>query len=321
MYRRSLTLAAAALLALAGPAIAKYKMELTVKTADGEAVVGADVAVTAETGEAFTVAGLTDKKGRYKTELPDFDRVYLLKVGKDGFTTLDERLDFPAQGLKPTQTAEVDVTLVPRGPTEIYNEGVRALQARDPETALARFEEAVALKPDFVEAWRVLSRLHLMGERFDQALAASQKVLTLAPDDPEVLRDRYDALAGLGREEEAAATLDELALKDQSPETAKYLFNSGAAAWNAKDAAAARHRFEQALACDPKLWQAHQAMAEIYIDAKDWDAAIAEIDKELALTPRNFKAFERKIAVLKAAGKQAEAGAVEKELAALRGDG
>ena len=210
---------------------------------------------------------------------------------------------------------------MPRGPTEVFNEGVRAIQARDNETARARFEEAVAMKPDFVEAWRILSRLYLMQEQYEQTLAAGDKTLALAPDDPEALRDRYEALTGLGRPEDAAAALDALAAKDQSPETAKFLFNAGAAAWNDKDGATARKRFEQALACDPKLWQAHQAMAEIHIDAKEWDLAIAEIDKELALTPRNFKAFERKIAVLKAAGKAAEAEAVEKELAALRGGG
>ncbi len=321
MHRRTLALAATALFALAGAATATSKLELTVKTLDGEAVVGADVSVTAESGEAFAVAGLSDKKGRYKTEIPGFERIYLLKVGKDGFTTLEERLDFSAQGFKATQTAEISVTLVPRGPAEIYNEGVRAIQARDPDTARARFEEAVALKPDFVEAWRILSRLYLMTDRYEETLAADEKVFALAPDDSEALRDRYEALAALGRNEEAMTALDVLAAKDKSTEAAKFLFNAGAAAWNGKDAEAARRRFEQALACDPTLWQAHQAMAEIHIDAKDWDQAIAEIDKELALTPRNFKAFERKIAVLKAAGKVAEAAEVEKELAALRGGG
>jgi len=175
------------------------------------------------------------------------------------------------------------------------------------------------MKPDFVEAWRILSRLYLMQNQYEQTLAAGDKTLALAPDDPEVLRDRYEALAGLGRTEEASAALDALAAKDKSSETAKFLFNAGAMAWNDKDGVTARKRFEQALVCDPKLWQAHQAMAEIHIDAKEWDLAIAEIDKELALTPRNFKAFERKIAVLKAAGKADEAAAVEKELEALRG--
>ncbi|MCB1009354.1 MAG: tetratricopeptide repeat protein [Acidobacteria bacterium] len=321
MHKRTLALAAAALFALAGAASAKSKVEVTVKNVDGETIEGADVSVSAETGDPFTIAGTTDKKGRYRTEVPDFDRAYLLKVGKEGYTVLEERLDFPAQQLRSNQTAEVGVTIVPRGPTEVFNEGVRALQARDNETAGARFEEAVAMKPDFVEAWRILSRLHLMQNEYEQTLAAAEKTLALAPGDGEVLRDRYEALLGLGRKEEAAAALDALAAQDKSPESAKFLFNAGAAAWNDKDGETARKRFEQALAADPKLWQAHQAMAEIHIDEQNWDLALAEIDKELALTPRNFKAYERKIAVLKAAGKTDEATAVEKQLEALRGGG
>lgn len=319
MHKRTLALAVAALFALAGAAAAKSKLEITVKNVAGETVEGADISVSAESGDPFTIAGTTDKKGRYKTEIPDFERAFVLKVGKEGYTVLEERLDFPSQNLRPSQTAEVTVTLVPRGPTEVFNEGVRAIQARDNETARARFEEAVAMKPDFIEAWRILSRLYLMQNQYEQTLAAGEKALALAPADGEVLRDRYEALAGLGRAQEAAAALDALAEKDKSPETAKFLFNAGAAAWNDKDGATARKRFEQALACDPTLWQAHQAMAEIHIDAKEWDQAIAEIDREIALTPRNFKAYERKIAVLKAAGKAEAAAAVEKELEALRG--
>jgi DNA-binding SARP family transcriptional activator len=59
-------------------------------------------------------------------------------------------------------------------------------------------------------------------------------------------------------------------------------------------------------------------MAEIYISEKKFDEAVAEIDRVLALTPRNFKAYARKIEVLKAAGKTAEATEAEKALAALR---
>lgn len=322
MLRRTLVLALSAAVALTASAhAAKSRLEVTVQGVDGEPIAGAAISLSAETGEPFTVAGVTDKKGKYKAEIPDFDRAYLLKVGLEGFTPREDRLDLAAQGFRPGQNAEVDVTLVPRGPLEIYNEGVRALQVRDTDAAIARFEEAVAAKPDFVEAWRVLSRLHLMGNRYEQALAAGEKVLASLPDDAEVLRDRYEALAGLGRAAEAEAALDLLAEKDKSPEVAKFLFNAGAAAWNERNAEAARRRFAQALEHDPKLYQVHQAQAEMHIDAKEWDQAIAELDRVIEIAPRNFKAYERKIEVFRAAGKAAEAEATQKALEALRGGG
>ena len=98
MHKRTLALAVAALFALASAAAAKSKLEITVKTVDGEAVEGADVSASAESGEPFTIAGTTDKKGRYKTEIPDFDRVFLLKVGKEGYTTSRSASTFRPRG-------------------------------------------------------------------------------------------------------------------------------------------------------------------------------------------------------------------------------
>jgi tetratricopeptide (TPR) repeat protein len=276
------------------------------------------VTIQASSGAAFSASGVTDKKGTWETVLPDFDRIYRLKVEKPGFSSREENLDLPAQGLKPSQKAEVTVPLPPRTEIEVYNEGVRALQAHDVPTALARFEEASAMKPDFREPLRAISGIRVMQKEYDAALAAADKLLALDPADTAAMRDRYESLAALGRKDEAVAALDQLAAKDKSPDAAKLLYNAGADAWNTKDAATARKRFAEALAADPKLHQAHTAMAEIWISEKKWDDAVAELDQTLAIAPRNFKAYERKIEVLKAAGKAAEAAEAEKSLAALR---
>ena len=317
----ALALALFAVLAPAAFAKAKNKFELTVKGVDGNPVAAAAVTLSATTGEAFSVSGVTDEKGRYKAEVPDFDRVYSLVVQKDGFMVRNEKLDFPAQGLKAGATAEVEVPLVPRGPIEVYNEGVQALQAKDLETAAARFEEALAMKADFKEAMRVLALVYIDLKKPEQALVVADKALALDPADPVALRDRFEALGALGRKQDAEAALYALAEKDKSPEVAKLLFNAGADAWNAKDAETARKHFAAALAIDPKLYQADVALAEIHIAEKKWDEAVADLDRALAVAPRNFKAYERKIEVLKAAGKTAETAEVKKALAALKAGG
>jgi tetratricopeptide (TPR) repeat protein len=315
-----LTVALAALLLGAASAAAKSRLDLTVNDPAGAPIEGAQVTVTAAAGDPFTASGATDKKGRYRAELPDLDRAYLVKVEKAGFTAFDDKLDFPAQGVT-GRSAEVTVALVTRGPIEVHNEGVRALQAHDVETALARFRDAVTMKPDFKEAWRALSGLRVMQKDYAGALEAADRLLALDPAEVDALRDRYEALSGLGRGEEAKAALDTLFERDRSPEAAKLLYNAGADAWNGKDATVARKRFEQALGLDPKLYQAHSAMAEIFISEKNFVEAAAELDRVIAIAPRNFKAYERKIEVLKAGGKAAEAAEVEKALAALKAGG
>jgi len=333
--RKAFPLALAALaLLLASPATAKEKfpLELTVKGADDKPLEGAAVLVEATAGEPFKVEGATDKKGRFKTQLPDFARVYKLRVTSTGMSTVEQLLDFPAQGLKSGQPAEVAVAMHVRGPVDVFNEGVQAIQRRDLETGLARFEEATRMKSDFVEAWRALGQLYLAAKRPADALAAADRTLELSATDAAALRDRYDALVALGRTEEAEAGLERLATTDRTPDTARLLFNSGAAAWNAKNAELARKRFGQALDIDPKLYQVHSALAEIHIaEAQETQdealkkshlgEAVAEIDKALEIAPRNFKAWDRKIEVLKAMGDSAGVAAAEKRVAELKAAG
>lgn len=335
VIRRTTSLALAALSLLAAPAaFAKddFPLELRVRNEEGKPVEGAVVEVSATTGAAFAASGRTDRKGRFEAELPDFSRAYRLQVSMTGFATVEQLLDLPALNLRPNRTHDVDVVLRVRTAVDVYNEGARAAQKRDLATGLARIEEAVGMKPDFLEAWRALAQLYLAANRPADALAATDRAAALGGSDATLLRDRYDALVALSRVEEAEASLESLAAQDRSPETARLLFNSGAAAWNSRNSELARKRFEQALALDPTLHQAHSGLAEIHIaDAQASGSeetrkrmlgeAVADLDRTLAIVPRNFKAWERKIEILRAMGDTAAAAAEERKLAALKAGG
>ena len=206
----------------------------------------------------------------------------------------------------------------------VYNEAAKMINAGGHKTAqdgarvVELLEKATTLKPDLVEGWRALAFVYLDTARPAEALAATEKTLALVPTDPEALRNRYDALTALGRKEEASAALDALVANVKTPDTARLLFNRGVDAMKIPDAAAARASFEQALVVDPNLHQAHSALAEMAIGDKNYPVALAELDKVLALAPRNFKAWERKVEVLKALGKTKEAADEEKKLAAAK---
>jgi tetratricopeptide (TPR) repeat protein len=321
--KRSLALALALFAAVAPAAFAKAKskLELIVKGADGKPVAGVHLTVTVTSGEAFSASGITDEKGRFKAEIPDFDRAYQVEAKKEGYVTRVYPLQPPEQGLRPGATAEYSVALTARGPIEMYNEGVQALQAKDTAAAAARFEEALSAKPDFKEARRVLPMIYLDLKQPEKALAVAEQELATDPADALALRDRFEALSALGRKEEAKAALHTLAEHDKSPEVGKLFYNAGVEAWNGKDAVLARKYFDEALAVDTRLYQAHVALAEIHIFEKKYDEAVADLDRALAITPRNFRAHERKIEILKAAGKAAEAAEAEKALAALKAAG
>jgi tetratricopeptide (TPR) repeat protein len=356
-FDRSLALAGAlALLAAAPPLVARdrFPIEVTVKTSDGKPVEAARVLVVSKAGGDFRIEGPTSRRGRFEGELPDFGRLYRLTVSKEGSATFDRDIDLAAQNLTEGMTAEVGITLLPPEAASSHNEGIRALEAGDAVLAEAKFREAITLDPTMPEprlalaatlrrqnriedAIRALEEAataiptniqildtlafeHLELKRFEPALSAADRALSIAANDAEALRNRYDALVGLDRQEDAEAALDAIAEKNPSPETARLLYNAGATASNAKQFERARHRLAQALAIDPKLYQAHAALAEIAIGEKDFEGALAELDKTLAISPRNFKAFERKIEVLRALGREADAAAAEEQLKAQRGN-
>jgi tetratricopeptide (TPR) repeat protein len=310
----------ALVLLLAAPALAardRSTLELTVRDEQGDAVAEAAVEVTSTAPTDTRAAGSTDRRGRFRTDLPDYARVYRLRIEREGFRTFDQEIDFAAQNLPAGRPAELAVTLDAwRGPTpaELYNEGVAALRAGDVATAEAKLLEVTGLAPEIPQAWMVLATLAAESRRWPEALARAERALALAPPEPLALRARYDALLGLGRAEEAEAALDALVAVDSGPETARLLFNSGVTAWSAKDGERARRRFAAAVAADPQLHQAHSAIAEIHIAGEDFAAALAAVERALAIAPRDRKARERRIELLRALGREDEAEAASAEL-------
>lgn len=317
-------LAMALTVSLVPPAAAKktFPIDVAVQSETRAQLAGAAVSIRAESGAPFAVEGLTDERGHFATKLPNFSRVYEIRVRLEGFVEFVQSLDLAAQNLQPRATAEITVTLPEKrgpAPEEIFNDGVRALQANDSATAEAKMKRALELAPDLAPAWSVLAMLYADTRRWPEALEAADKTLALKPDDLAALRARPEALAGLGRQEEAGAALDALAGADHSKESARLLFNAGAEAWRVKDAALGTKRFEQALAADPGLHQACAALAEVKIGTKDLPGALADLERGLVIAPTEKKLWRRKIDVLRALGRAEEAATAEKTLAELGG--
>jgi len=334
--RLALALAAltAAILPLGSPAGAadRHPLEVTVQTKEGKGIQGVQVTVTASSGEPFTIAGATDRKGRFRTEIPDFDRLYRVQAQKEGLAALEEEIDLAKAGVEAGQTAEVGLTMVPPTPVYYYELARKALAAHEVPRAIEAMEQSVALDATFVDGWRALSGLYLATERPADALSAADQALAAVPDDSGSLRNRFDALLALGRRDDADAALDALIEHVKTNETAVLSFNRGVEEMRDEHLEAAQSRFDQALEIDPTLHQACSALAELHIgkaekleDADQKKAelgqAIAALDRAIEITPRNFNAWERKIEVLKAMGRADEAAEAERHLAELRGGG
>jgi tetratricopeptide (TPR) repeat protein/CHAT domain-containing protein len=76
------------------------------------------------------------------------------------------------------------------------------------EEAIASYDKAIEIQPDLHEAWTSRGQALCDLEQLEEAIASWDKVLTIKPDDHEVWYNRGVALAKLGRLEEAIAAYD-----------------------------------------------------------------------------------------------------------------
>ena len=317
---------------LAATARERFPFEMTIRSGEGRGIEAVAVTLEATSGEPFALSGATDRKGRWQGELPDFSRAYRIHARMQGLADIDDVLDFGQQQLEPGQTAEISLTMTPPSPESYYEAGRRALASGDLDIAIDRISRSVGLDPGFFPGWRALASLYLAASRPADAVEAADSALALDATDVDVLRVRYDALSELGRGDQLDDALDAL-IRASAPsrELAVLIFNRGVEAMKRGQLESARGRFRQAVEIAPDLHQAHSALAEVLIgeaeslegEAKNAKLveAIAALDASIAVAPRNFAARERKIEVLRAMGRDAEADELAGELAALRADG
>lgn len=178
------------------------------------------------------------------------------------------------------------VAVTGENPPARLNLGAALSRQGRPEDALAHYEKALAVKPDFAWAYNnkgvVLAKLG----RFDEAVFHYEKALTLQPDYHEAHSNFGEVLAKLGRNEEAAAHLREaLRLK---PDCAEALVNLGWISAEQGRAKEAIEQFREAVQFRPGLPEAHFSLAFMLWKQDEKgkkEQAAQHLTKALALRP------------------------------------
>lgn len=98
------------------------------------------------------------------------------------------------------------------------------------------------------------------------------------------------------------------------------LFNEGVAAYQAKDLATAKSKFEEALGKDPNLYQAHTALAEIYLEEGQFQLAADTAAETLAENSTDAAALRVRYDAFQKMGDTAKAQEVAEALKAAGSD-
>jgi tetratricopeptide (TPR) repeat protein len=198
----------------------------------------------------------------------------------------------------------------------VYLLGVIALQTRRPDLGIELFGRAIALKPDFVEAYNNRGAALADLGRLEDALSHYDKAIALKPDHAGAHNNRGATLARLGRFNEALASHDHaIAL---NPDSAEAYINHGAALARLGRAPEALSRFDRAIALNPDHAAAHYNRGNALRDLGRAEDAVFSYDRAIALRPDHAEAHNNRGAALADLGRPGEALSSYAKAIALR---
>jgi tetratricopeptide (TPR) repeat protein len=181
------------------------------------------------------------------------------------------------------------LALRPNYAEALFNRAVTLQALARFEEALATYGRALALRPDHVEA--LCNRgvvLEKLG-RFAEALTSYDRALAARPTFVEALGNRGNALAALGRRAEALASYDRAL--EVRPDHAEVLSNRGNTLRDLGRREEALASYDRALAAHPEHVEAQFNRAGVLHDLGRLDEALASYERALEARPDLVKAL------------------------------
>jgi predicted O-linked N-acetylglucosamine transferase (SPINDLY family) len=164
------------------------------------------------------------------------------------------------------------------------------------EDALASYDAALAVRPDYIKAlFHRANALYAM-KRFEEALAGYVRILALQPNHAEILCNHGNTLYQLARFEEALTSYDgALALRK---DYAVALNNRGLTLQQLKRPDEALVSYDRALAVRPNYADALYNRGIIFQELKQFEDALASYNRVLSVQPDHVQALSNRGNVL-----------------------
>ena len=288
--RRSIMLAVA-VVALAANAFAIGEARITGKVLDAvtkKPVANAVITVVATEGKTFKQDYKVKADGTYAIFLLDGTLHYKFTYAAPGYRAYEDvmklKLGEPnvrdVELASGTTTATVPAAEIKVDPAILaYNEGAElANQGKDAE-AIAKFETAVATKPDLTAGWQALAKIALRTKNYPRAIEAANKALVADPDEVDMYGVLYESYKATGDNAKAAEA------KKKLPANATALFNDAAKAINSGKDADAEPLLRQAIAADDKFAPAYYELGMLYVRSGKNADAKTNLQKYIDLDP------------------------------------
>ena len=292
--RKPVTLALVVLAAFAANAFAIGEARITGKILDAvtkKPIEKAVITVVATEGKTFKQEYPAKNDGTYAVFLLDGTLHYEFTYSAAGYQPYKETMKLklgepnlkdvyltpgnaaPAGGTGAVAQAKADPAV------EAYNAGAELANEGKNAEALAKFQEAVAAKPDLAAGWQALAKLYARVKDYPKAIEAANKALSFDSEETDMYAVLYEGYSKTGDKAKA----DEA--KKKMPANAGVLFNDAAKLINANKDGEAEPLLKQAIAADEKFAPAYYELGMIYVRAGKSADAKANLQKYLELQP------------------------------------
>ena len=174
----------------------------------------------------------------------------------------------------------------------LFSEGVTLSNEGKYDEAVAKFNEVFAKAPKCVECQTNIGAVYLRKKDYDAAEAAYKKALEVNASSAEAymgLANVYNAQKKFDQATEAGAQAQKLLAAAPGgggaggAANASAVFNQGVIAWNAGKIPDAQKLFEQAVAADPKMAEAHYWLGMAMVNQGKLPEAVKSFEEYLKL--------------------------------------
>jgi tetratricopeptide (TPR) repeat protein len=292
MMRKTVAMSLLAIAAVAGSALGMGEGRLTGKVTDAvtkKPIANATLLVVSTGARNFRQEFKADKDGNYRILLIDATLMYRMTWSAPGYQPYEEQMK-----LKLGEVNIKDVVLTPAAAAAAvapaaeakadpavtaYNAGAQLFNDGKFPESVAKFEEAVAAKPDLIAGWEALARAAVRTKEYPKAIDAANKALAIAPDETDMYAVLYTGYTATGNKEKAAEARKKL------PADAAALFNDAAKLINSGKDKEAEPLLKQAITADDKFAPAYYELGMVYVRLGKTADAKTNLQKYLDIEP------------------------------------
>lgn len=286
---------------------AARRVLIEVKDTSGKPVERVKITITNSERRDFKKEYLTNKKGQSAFLLPLEIKAADFLLEKEGFQNHQETI--PLTAVKKSQEEmSYEIPFVLYQATELtpdqkrqkqevnqkalgfFDKGITFFNSGNFKDAIAQFERALEVKPDFQEALENLASAYYRADQYEKAIRTAQKAVEINPQSPQMVKLISVAYSKLGDENKALEYQEKLKSFPDTEFSAEELYNMGVVEANRGNDGEAAKYFEKAALAKPDFALAHYHLGLCYFRQNNGAAAKKELEKYLSLEPEGENA-------------------------------